>query len=566
MSYYHDNHRLDGIPGVVKNDKGKFCVAPIQSLPFIRAEFDGEIYYKTPLWKLLGQERPEKRPVEYLGPEPVVPALALKPYDYQIEGIKFMIDRLNNEGFVLCSDAVGLGKTLMSIGTLKWFVETRGARKILIICKKSIKAQWEEEIRNIADWHKVPIFVTGDTKKKRMSAYEGIKDVQAGILITNYHSFLYDSAEINKTNYDICVIDEVHSIKGKDGKMNNLIGDTVKGKRTILLTGTPIMSRPEDIYGIIRLAAPGFFGEYEDFEKRYIRIYDGRYGRQMIGARHLDELQEKIRRILIMRSAEDVALELPERKMKSVYCEMDATQRKMRSVIEERLDLIEERIEKVRSSSDLTPEERDRKVEELVKKSNVFNATLQFIADDPAVLRYASPKYGSVNHHLKEMLPASYKMSAKTEATLEIVNEIIDAGEKVIIFCHWKTSARMLQDRLRSLDKANVVMYTGEESEEKRNMNVQAFKTDPSVNIIIGTEAMAEGLNLQVCPYLINYEQADTYAVREQRIGRIRRLGSKYKYIYVIDLVTKDEKSKDIAKLRKIKRDEALASAILVSA
>ena len=114
VSYYHyviRDNRLEDIPGVVRYDAGKYCIAPLSSLPFLRAEFDGEIYYKTPLWKLLGQSEPEKTQISYFGPEPDVPSLALKPYDYQSEGIKFMIDRLNNEGFVLNGDGVGLGKT-----------------------------------------------------------------------------------------------------------------------------------------------------------------------------------------------------------------------------------------------------------------------------------------------------------------------------------------------------------------------------------------------------------------------------------------------------------------------
>ena len=566
MSYYHYNHRVDDIPGVIKYDDRRVCVAPIECLPYIRAEFDEEIYFKTPLWKLLGQKEPEKRPIEYLGPEPKIPSLALKPFDYQAEGIKFMIDRLNNVGFVLNGDGVGLGKTLQTIGTMKWFVENRGARKILIICKKSIKTQWAEEIRRIADWQKVPIFVTGSTKKKRLDAYKGIQEAPIGILITNYHSFLNDSEEIGKVNYDICVIDEAHSIKGKDGKMNQLIGDTVSGKRTILLTGTPIMSKPEDIYGIVKMVSPDFFGTFEDFDSRYIRRHLGLYGLQMIGAWHLDELQEKIQQFLIMRTADEVALELPKRKMKSIYCDMDATQRRMYDAVSKRKEKLDEKKEEVLHDRRLRDDEKAVLIEEIVKKANVYNATLQFISDDPSVLRYASPKKGSVNYQLRQMLPESYKMSAKTEATLDLVSEIVNAGEKAIIFCHWGTSARMLRDRLSRIDGVNPVMYTGEENEEKRDQNVHAFKFDPSVNVIIGTEAMAEGLNLQVCPFLINYEQADTHAVREQRIGRIHRIGSKYEYIYIIDLVTKDQKSKDIRKLEKIKRDETMAAAILATA
>ena len=108
-------------------------------------------------------------------------------------------------------------------------------------------------------------------------------------------------------------------------------------------------------------------------------------------------------------------------------------------------------------------------------------------------------------------------------------------------------------------------MYTGAESDEIRERNREAFLNDPDTNILIGTEAMAEGLNLQVCPYLINYEQADTYAQREQRIGRIRRIGSKYESVNIIDLVSESPnvKSRDDVKLTKLERDKLISDSLL---
>lgn len=564
MSNYHFRRRFDDIPCAEYLADRKCWVAPLTSLPQVRAEFDGEIYYKTPLWKLLGKSAPEREETTFLGPEPVVPALTLTPYDYQNVGIKFMIDRLNNVGFVLNGDAVGLGKTIQSIGTMKWFVENRGARKILIICKKSIKTQWAEEIRRIADWQKIPIYVTGGTKKKRMDAYKGIQESLTGILITNYHNFLNDAEEINKVNYDVCVIDEAHCVKARDGKMNDLIGQTVSGKRTILLTGTPVMSKPDDIYGIVRMVAPNYFGTYEDFKARYIRTEFGIYGEQIIGAWHLDELQERIQNFLIMRTADEVALELPKREAKKIVCDMDATQRRMQTYIETRQEKLKAQKEDILRQYGLNDRTKDI-INKMVDREKVYNATLQFIADDPAVFRYTrSAKKGSLNDQLKSMLPESYKMSAKTEAAVDLISEIIDAGEKAIVFCHWASAARMLRDRFSKIEGASVVMYTGAESDEQRDMNVASFKFDPAVNIIIGTEAMAEGLNLQVCPFLINYEQADTHAIKEQRIGRIHRIGSRYDYINVIDLITNN--SKDTTKLSKIERDKDISSALLAGA
>lgn len=567
-AHYCYRTRLKEVPGAEFHKERKLWVAPIESLSYIQEHFEGEVYYKTPLWELEGKSKPDSEPLHLLGPRAKVPDISLKPYKYQEDGILFMIDRLNNVGFCLNGDGVGLGKTLESIGTIKWFVENRGARKILIICKKSIKTQWEEEIRKIAGWENVPIFVTGDTKPKRLKAYKGIKEAQNGILITNYHNFLGDEEEIREVNYDICVIDEAHCVKSREGKMNKKIAKTVEGKRTILLTGTPIMSRPDDIWGIVHLATPNFFGPYSKFKKRYIVTDFSIYGEQIVGAANLDELKEKMSEFLIMRSAEDVAIDLPKvRPAKHISCPMDPLQQKMQEIVEERKA---EQDEKKKNLLAMCERGADGKllvsapvreeVERINELSKMYIATLQFIADDPAVFGYMSPERG-MNRQLQKMLPSRYTMSPKTEAIVDAVSELVDADEKVIVFCHYATSAKMLKACFDKIKGANSVMYTGGESDEKREENIFSFKNDPECRVIIGTEAMAEGLNLQVSRHVIHYEQADTYAQREQRIGRIRRIGSKYDAVNVIDIVTKD--SFDETKLQKLRHDYVLTNAVL---
>ena len=558
--HYAYRDRCRSIPGARFDMMRKTWVAPLSSLPYVRAEFEGELYFKTPLWKLYGYAEPEKQPLQLFGRSPRVPDLKLTPYKYQADGIRFMIDRLLNMGFVVNGDSVGLGKTLQTIGTMKWFREFAGTKKILIICKKSIKTQWESEIRRIAGWDDEPIFVTGSTKKKRLTAYEGIKDADRGILITNYHNFLNDFDEINEINYDLCVIDEAHCIKSRGSKMNTLIGDTVCGKATILLTGTPIMSRPDDIWGIIHMVSPDYFGPYSEFKEKYIVTEFGIYGEQIIGAKNLDELQQMIQKFLIMRTAEEVALDLPKRRTpKRFLCDMDPTQAKMQDYIERmktKQDQKKEELLNRYGASERTMAE----IERMNEMSKQYIASLQFIADDPAIFRYLDPERG-VNKTLQKMVPKSYTMSAKTEACIDIISEIVDADEKAIVFCHFATTAKMLKDHFDKISGANTVLYTGAESDDAREINIGLFKHDPETRVIIGTEAMAEGLNLQVARNIIHYEQADTYAQREQRIGRIRRIGSAYRYINVIDLLT--EKGFDLVKLGKIYKDKQVVDSLL---
>lgn len=561
--HYAYRDRCRNIPEAIFDRRRKAWVAPSYALPYILEEFRGELYFKTPLWKLRGMKEPEKAPVSYIGRRPKVPGLSLQPYPYQADGIRFMIDRLDNEGFVLNADSVGLGKTLMTIGTVKWFIRYRGFGKVLIVVKKSAKSQWASEIDRIYDWGDdpaLPIFVTGSTKKKRLDAYKGMQESERGILITNYHNFLNDAEEIAKIGFDLSVVDEAHFLKTRDGKMHKLISETTQKTKTILLTGTPIMSRPDDIWGIINLADSKYFGTYESFKDRYIVTEFGIYGEQIIGARNLDELQGSIQKILIMRTAEEVEIELPKRRpSKRILCEMDETQKKMQQIVvrlKEKQDAAKTKIIDEYGYSDRTKE----KIEELNDLGKMYLATLQFIADDPAVFRYLNPEKG-INKSLHEMIPKKYVMSQKTEALVDSVSEIVDAGEKVIVFCHFASPAKMLRDHLSKVDGANVVMYTGAESDEVRDRNIEAFKYDPECNVLIGTEAMAESLNLQVARFVIHYEQADTYAQRDQRIGRIRRVGSEYKFIEVVDIVTNG--SHDVTKIRKLEHDLLVSKSLL---
>lgn len=555
---YAYRKRCHDIPGAEFDYNKKMWVAPIESLQAIQAEFYDEIYWKTPLWKILGQSEPPKQELKLLGPTPSLPKLELTPFDYQRTGMEFMIDRINNLGWCMNGDAVGLGKTLESCGTMKWFVENRGVRKILITCKKSIKYQWGNEIRNITGWQNIPIYITGDTKAKRKKAYDGMAASQAGILITNYHNFLTDADQINALNFDLCILDEAHCVKR--GKMNSLISETMRGKRTILLTGTPLLSAPDDIYGIVSMTDPNYFGAQEDFKERYIVTEYGIYGEQIVGAIHLNELREKIKKFYISRTAEEVDKDLPEvPPARIINVPMDSIQEKMYALVNERKEKLDQKKRDLLTQYGATSVTK-AKIEELNDRGKMYIATLQFISDDPAVFRHLPTEKG-LNKQLLELLPKNYKMSAKTEATMEVVSEILASGEKVIIFCHYASTARMLKLQIEKELGEKPVMYTGAEGDEQREKNIALFKEDEGASILIATEAAAEGLNLQVSRYILHFEQADTHAMREQRIGRIRRIGSKYKSVIVYDILTSG--SFDEVKLRKIARDKELSKSIL---
>ena len=574
-AHYNYSARLRAIPGASFNYDLKAWVCPVESLPLVKAYFPGEIYFKTPENKITGLvTTPELHPRLSYGDLYDLPTLAhATPFPYQEDGAKFMISRLDQYGFCLNSDAVGLGKTLQTILTIRYYMAHKQAKKVIVICKKSLKTQWRDEIYKFTGETEdtLPIYVTQDTKKKREKAYQAAKDAESCVLITNYQNFLNDGEMISAIKFDICAIDEAHELKTPDGKMHIAIRKFLCGEAvgshtpTILLTGTPLMSKPQDVFGVIELGTDRYFGTYKEFADRYLVTTFSIYGEQVIGAHHLDELREKIAEVMIRRTADDIEIELP-----TVLppidriCPLDGVQKKMLAYIKEEKEALDaekaEVLDRGKTARGEIREEAKAKIEEINQKSKMYLAAQQFVADDPRLFLQNESKVRALKV-IKGMVPAKYVMSAKQEATLDLIKEIVDSGEKVIVFCHFATPAFLLKQDLEKLFGIKAVMYTGRESDKQREESIRCFKTLEEYPVLIGTEAMAEGLNLQVCSYMIHYEQADTFAKREQRIGRIRRPGSKAKYLRVYDMYT--EQSFDLVKKHKLLRDKELSAALL---
>lgn len=567
--HYAYRQRCHSIPAAEFDYELKAWKAPIESLPIILSEFEGEIYFKTPLWKIKGEPRPKEESTAFFAEPARLPEVTLTPFDYQVKGAQFMIDRLEHIGFVLLGDGVGLGKTLEAIITMKYYMEHHNSRRFLIVCKKSLKHQWAAELKRILGDEGLPVFVTGATKKKRQEAYMAFNDSEdegngIGILVTNYENFLNDFDILNILNFDFCLIDEAHCVKS--GKKNKAISKICSGKPTLLLTATPVMSRPEDLHGIVSLADPNFFGPMKIFEEKFLVKEFTIYGWQTVGARNLDFLKFCINKFYIARTAEEVFANSPDNKKPPevtesiLRAEMDDVQRKMYEVINKQKTALDEQKEAILGSGLLTPES-EQKIEELNEKGKMFLASLQLISDDPMCFKYLAPEHG-INKYIASIMPKSYKMSAKTEITVDMVKELYENDEKILIFCHFYSPARLLFDCIKEALGVEPLMYTGAENEEKRKANVEKFCANDNCLPLICTEAAAEGLNLHYnCNKVLHYNQPDTYAQKNQRTGRIARIGSKYTRAISYNVIT--EESFDEVKLAKIDKDKKITTALL---
>ena len=317
-----------------------------------------------------------------------------------------------------------------------------GLQKVLIICKKSIKPQWVSEINKFTNINKkMSVEYTSDKKSKRQKLYEKLLKEDRFILVCNYDICINDLDYLLKMNFQLVVIDEVHILRNRNGKKNKTITKICsKASSVIFLTGTPIQNKPEDLYGIIKIADSKFFGKWEDYKKAYIKYDKNSRYEKPVGIKNISKLKQKIQPYYIRRTVDEVGMQMPAVVEKKIVIQKDSLQIKILNVIEQEKRKVQNRLDAMYSK---------RNAPGFIDKYKALEGTLkglisheQVVADDPRI--FLMSKSQSVINKYGILVPKNYKGSSKTEALLELVEDIVSAGEKVIIFSKFSRAVRLI--------------------------------------------------------------------------------------------------------------------------
>ena len=318
------------------------------------------------------------------------------------------------------------------------------------------------------------IIVEG-TVKQRKAAYKKYEDANKAILIMNYQSFLNDERFLALLPYDFVVIDEAHVVSGRSTKTNAAMTRVIQGTPTLMLTGTPIMNKPEQVYGIIGMVNSKYFGPWKQFKDDFIiEQFTGRYT-QTIGVKNLSKLRAMIQDVMIRRTEYEVSVELPKTVEIPVKCELDEVQRDLYTAINKKEQELLTQFEQVSLSYKMNQRSED------FQKMQAFDAQLkgliackQSAADDPRMFHLTNSKY--VKDSFEHIVDTNYKISPKVETLIELIQDIVDSDNKVIIFTKFRTSAVLISQDIQKQLKINTLIYTGQENDNIRDINIKLFK------------------------------------------------------------------------------------------
>lgn len=192
--------------------------------------------------------------------EKIEPSLARILKDYQKESIQFAI---SHKGKALLADDMGLGKTNQAIALLSYY---KADRPCLIIVPSSIKLMWKDTIQLYLDKSKSLVQVIENGKT--------CLDESCDFFVISYDLLKNKEADLLNMNFKFVICDESHLLKsGETLKCKSAKKLTLKAKRVILITGTPALSRPCELYSQVDMIAPGLFFNYHSFGVRYCEGY-----------------------------------------------------------------------------------------------------------------------------------------------------------------------------------------------------------------------------------------------------------------------------------------------------
>lgn len=445
----------------------------------------------------------------------------LKPFKHQEEAILFGLQ--HNRWLLL--DSPGLGKTASIIHLAEELKAQRGLEHCLIICGlATLRANWEKEIKIHSNLSSVVIGkkinskgnVTWATVKERAEQLRN--KIDEFFVIINIESIreecVVEAINESENKFDMMAFDECHKAAGTNSiQSNNLLmlnSATYRvGMTGTLLTNSPLSAMiPLKWIGVEHSTLTNYKAQYCEF--------GGFGGHQIVGYKNLDLLKEELEECSLRRTKN--LLNLPPKNFIDEYVEMNDAHAKLYDAV---VQGVKEECDKIK-----------------LKSNNLLALTTR--------LRQATSCPG--------VLTSNPVISSKIERCIDLVDDIVSQGDKVVIMSAFKEPIYQLEELLK---KYHPLVGTGDMKDQDVSDNIDKFQTNDKYKVMLCTQAkMGTGVTLNAARYLIMLDSPWTYSIYEQCTDRIHRINNK-EPVFIYNLICEDTIDEVVAKV--INRKKALA-------
>lgn len=425
------------------------------------------------------------------------------PYPHQIETAKKVLNEL--QGRAILADEVGLGKTIEAGLILKEYMMRGLVKKALVLVPASLVLQWTRELnekfsigafaqRNEWSWTTYHVLVSSiDTTKREP------------------HRSL-----VLEQDWDLVIVDEAHKLKNRKTKNWELINRLCK-KYLLLLTATPIQNDLKELYNLINLLKPGQLGSAQHFTANFIE--------QKRKPKNPVELKEALSQVMIRNKRSEGGIYFTNRNVASIPLELSRQERELYDEVSSfvKEEYLKRRAEKGNVLPLITLQR------EICSSPYAALPTLERMYKDPKTPDSLKTRIEHL-HQMAESIPLNEYTKGKM-----VIDLVKQTNDKVIVFTEYRASQEYLMYMLEQTD-IRAIPFRGGFGRGKKDWMKDLFAK--RAQVMVATEAGGEGINLQFCNHVINFDLPWNPMRIEQRIGRVHRLGQT-RDVFIYNMATR---------------------------
>ncbi|HOA28827.1 MAG TPA: DEAD/DEAH box helicase, partial [Candidatus Cloacimonadota bacterium] len=404
----------------------------------------------------------------------------------------------------ILADEMGLGKTIQALTLI---LSAPPETTSMVICPKTLLYNWAAEIEKFHT--NIPFAIVEGSKAERIML---LQSANIRLFIISYSMVLSDLNTLKEMDFQWIVLDEAQNIKNVSAQRTSAI-KKLKSRHRLALSGTPIENRITELWSIMDFLNPGYLGNLKRFKTNFLSSEDEHQAQQ--------GLHRAVSPFLLRRVKKEVLMELPDKQEQVSWCKMSLLQEKLYLQI---IDTVQKKL----------------------------------LPDNPEQMTYvhilaALTKLRQVcNHpHLanSDILP-DLEISAKLEMLVELVQDAIAGGHKVLVFSQFVQMLSIMKRTFNALD----IPYSYLDGHTKdRQTPINDFETNDNIRLfLISLKTGGTGLNLTAADTVILYDPWWNPMVENQAIDRTHRMGQTRK-VQVFRLITKNTVEEKILSLQKSK-------------
>lgn len=419
-------------------------------------------------------------------------------------------------GRAILADEVGLGKTIEAGLILKELAVRGLARRILILTPAALVDQWCGELQS-------KFFEEFETPREPddwRRSHRAIASYNLAVRAKHQEAILAEP-------WDLVILDEAHKVKNEKAATYRFISK-IRRNYILLLTATPLQNDLRELYNLVTLLRPGQLGTYREFSNRYMVRGDKRRAKNPEMLKDLtSQVMTRTRRSSVAQSLElpprrpshpAVQLTKPERELydNTVWLLRDLYARGFIQITREE-DEEDTRRRNRRTGKGIMAIDTIRLCQRLCSSPSALGHSLETLAAGELV----SPEFRT-----RALDLAKAAREVADHGKLRTLDRVFDEHKgRVIVFSEHLPTLDVIRERVEGHGR-RPILFKGGLSRAARAAQLKAFQSSDN-GVFISTRAGTEGLNLQFCNVLVNYELPWNPMVVEQRIGRIHRIGQK---------------------------------------